>query len=189
VPVPLVQALLSLGQSVVGFDPLFAGESIDPRSPASRRPEGVHFETYNPVVAADQMQDVATVVAWARSQPDVREVSLVGQDLAGPQVLLVRPTLHGLARTAVELKNRPDPQAAGPCPAQLDLPGLFQFGGFKTAAALTAPDPLWVFGAQGCDDASWAKTAYSLSGADHALRLEPREPSPQQIAEWIDRGD
>ncbi len=97
--------MLSLGQSVVGFDPLFVGESLDPRNPVARRPEAVHFETYNPVVAADQMQDLATVVAWAQAQPDVREVSLIGQELSGPQVLLARPVLEGLARTAVELKE------------------------------------------------------------------------------------
>ena len=188
-PVPLAKALLSLGQSVVGFDPLFVGESLDPRSPLSRRPETVHFETYNPVVAADQMQDLATVVAWARSQPDVLEVSLVGQDLAGPQVLLARPVLEGLARTAVELKDLPDPQASGPYPAQLDLPGMYQFGGFNAAAALVAPAPLWIYGASARFDSSSTKTAYGLSGADHVLRLEPREPSADQIAEWIDQGE
>ena len=147
-PSPLAKALLSLGQSVVGFDPLFVGESRRSAQPGlASAVESVHFETYNPVVAADQMQDLATVVAWARSQPDVREVSLVGQDLAGPQVLLARPVLEGLARTAIDLEDLPDPQASGPYPAQLDLPGMFQFGGFNAAAALAAPAPLWVYGA------------------------------------------
>ena len=188
-PVPIAKALLSLGQSVVGFDPLFVGESLDPGSPNSRRPETVHFETYNPVVAADQMQDLATVVAWARSQPDVREVSLVGQDLSGPQVLLARPVLEGLARTAIDLKDLPDPQAPGPYPAPLDLPGMYQFGGFNAAAALMAPAPLWIYGASATFNTSTAKTAYGLSGADHVLRIEPREPGVDQIAAWIDQGD
>ncbi len=188
-PAPLAQALLSLGQSVVGFDPLFVGESVDPRSPASRRPAVAHFETYNPVVAADQMQDLATVVAWARLQPDVREVSLVGQDLAGPQVLLARPLLDGLARTAVELEELPDPLASGPYPAQLDLPGIFQCGGWSAAAALAPPAPLWISGSSTHFDGSWAKAAYAHAGADHLLRLEPRRPSAPEIAEWLDAGD
>jgi dienelactone hydrolase len=188
-PAPLAKALLSLGQSVVGFDPLFVGESVDPRSPASRRPSVVHVETYNRVVAADQMQDLATVVAWARLQPDVREVSLVGQGLAGPQVLLARPLLEGLARTAVELEELPDPQASGPYPAQLDLPGMFQFGGFGTAAALTAPAPLWVCGPSANFDGSWTKAAYAQAGADHLLRLEPHRPNALETAQWLDSGD
>ena len=188
-PAPLVKALLSLGQGVVGFDPLFVGESIDPRSPISRRPETAHFETYNPVVAADQMQDLATVVSWATSQPDVLEVSVVGQGLSGPQVLLVRPLLEGLARTAVDLKNVPDPQAFGPYPAELDLPGIYQFGGFNAAAVLVAPAPLCTYGASKHFNTSSTKTAFGLSGADQVLRVESREPGVDQIARWIDQGD
>ena len=188
-PVPIVKELLSLGQSVVGFDPLFVGESLDPRTPVARRPETVHFETYNPVVAADQMQDLATVVAWARSQEGVVEVSLIGQDLSGPQILLARPVLEGLARTAVDLNELPDPQASGPYPAQLDLPGMYQFGGFNAAAALVAPAPLWIYGASSKFNASSTKTAYGLSGAEHVLRIDEREASVDQIAKWIDQGD
>ncbi len=135
------------------------------------------------------MQDLATVVAWAKSQTDVLEVSLVGQDLSGPQVLLARPVLEGLARTAIDLKDLPDPQASGPYPAQLDLPGVYQFGGFNTAAALMAPAPLWIYGASAKFNTSTTKTAYGLSGADHVLRIQPHEPGVDQIAEWIDRGD
>ncbi len=188
-PVPLAKALLSLGQSVVGFDPLFIGESLDPRRPLARRPETVHFETYNPVVAADQMQDLATVVAWARSQPDVLAVSLIGQDLCGPQVLLARPALEGLARTVIELGDVPDPQASGAYPPQLDLPGMYQFGGFNAAASLVAPDPLWIHRVSAKFNSSETNAAYALSGAGHVLRLEPREPSVDQIAKWIDHGD
>jgi len=188
-PSALARALLSLGQSVVGLDPLFVGEALDPGNPVSRRPETKHFETYNPVLCADQMQDLATVLAWARAQPDVREVSLIAQDLAGPQALLVRPVLEGLARTVIELKNLPDTQDPSSFPAALDLPGIFQFGGFKAAAALTAPAPLLILGAAPSFDASWMKSAYELSGAGHALRTEARGFNPEEIARWVDRGE
>jgi len=188
-PSALARDLLSLGQSVVGFDPLFVGEALDPANPVSRRPETAHFETYNPALAADQMQDLATVIAWARSEPEVREVNLIAQDLAGPQALLARPVLEGLARTLIELKKLPDAQDPGSFPAGLDLPGMFQFGGFKAAAALAAPAPLWIVGASPSFDASWMKSAYNLSGAGHVLRIEPRDPGPEEIARWVDRGE
>ncbi len=187
-PSELVRDLLALGQSVVGFDPLFVGESLDPGKPAARRPETVHFETYNPVLASDQMQDLATVLAWARAQPDVREVSLIGQDLAGPQVLLARPLLEGLARTVVELRDLPDAGSKAAYPPALELPGLYQSGGFKAAAALAAPAPLWIHGSSTLAVASWARPAYALAGAESALRTDGKEPSAERIARWVDTG-
>jgi len=187
-PSALVRALLALGQSVVGFDPLFVGESHDPRKPAARRPDTDHFETYNPVVAADQMQDLATVLAWARAQADVREVSLVVQDLAGPQALVARPLLEGLARTVIELRELPDAASPAAYPPALDLPGLYQFGGFKAAAALAAPAPLLIHGPSSPAIAAWAKPAYALAGAEAALRIHREPPSAEQIASWVDTG-
>ena len=107
-------------------------------------------------------------------------MSLVGQDLSGPQVLLARPVLEGLARTAVELNELPDPQASGPYPAELDFPGMFQFGGFNAAAALVAPAPLWIYGASSAIRRLMTKTAYATERSRHVLRLEPR-PSPAPI--------
>ena len=188
-PSSLTHALLALGQSVVAFDPLFVGESLDSSNPVARRPEVVHFETYNPTVAADQMQDLATVLAWAKAQPDVREVSVIAQGLSGPQVLLARPALSGLARTVIDLGGLPDPSDSGSWPASIDLPGMFQFGGFKAAAALTAPAPLLIHGAPASFDATWPKASYALNEAAHVLKLEPRDPDPEQLAQWIDRGE
>ena len=108
-PSELVQALLAHGQEVVGFDPLLVGESLDPRDPVPHRPEAVHFETYNPSLAADQMQDLATVLAWCRAQEDVREVNLIAQDTAGYQALVARPVLEGLTRTVIESTALPKP--------------------------------------------------------------------------------
>ncbi len=98
-----MHALLARGHEVVGFDPIFVGESLDPRDPVPHRPETSHFETYNPAPAAEQMQDLATVLAWCRCEADIREVNLVALDAAGYQALVARPMLEGLARTVIEL--------------------------------------------------------------------------------------
>jgi hypothetical protein len=187
-PSQLVRALLALGQTVVGFDPLFVGESLDSRRPVARRPETVHFETYNPVVAADQMQDLATVLAWAQGQADVREVNLIGERVSGAQALLVRPLLEGLARTVVELSELPDAASQATYPPALDLPGLHQFGGFRAAAALTAPAPVWIHGTSSVSVGEWAIKAYSLAGAEPRLRIDPQKAAAERIARWIDAG-
>jgi hypothetical protein len=188
-PDSLVRALLSMGQIVVGYDPLFVGESFDPSNPVARRPHTAHFETYNPALAADQMQDLATVLAWARSLPNVREVSLVARGLAGAQALLARPALDGLARTVIDLKGLPDPKSQGSVPAALDLPGVWQFGGYRAAAALTAPAPLLIYNARPAFDDTWVKASYAMQDAEHVLRLEPHSPSCEEIARWVDRGE
>lgn len=77
-PLPLTRTLLGRGH-VVGFDPLLIGETFDPVSPASCRPEILHFDTCNPVLAADRIQDLARVLAQARIRPGVLEVSLIGE--------------------------------------------------------------------------------------------------------------
>ena len=188
-PSDTARALLAAGQSVLGFDPLFVGESIDPARPLAHRPDTAHFETYNPSLAADQMQDLATVLSWARSQADVREVSLVGQGLAGPQVLLARPLLEGLARTVVDLSGWQDSDGSGTLPPALDLPGLFQFGGFKAAAALSSPASVWIHRAGPAFERAWPESAYELAGSSHTLRFTTGEIAPEALVRWIDRGE
>jgi hypothetical protein len=188
-PTLLVQVLLARCHEVVGFDPLFTGESLDPREPVPHRPQTRHFETYNPVAAADQMQDLATVLAWSRAQTDVREVSLIGHGDAGYQALIARPALEGVSRTVIDLASVPRSQNDAVWPATVDLPGLEQFGGVKAAAALAAPVPLWLYRNTAAFDASWPRTAYELAGAAHMLRLDPAEPAPDAIARWLDQGE
>jgi hypothetical protein len=186
---PLAQALLQRGQSVVGFDPLLVGESLDPEDYASRRPDTVHFETYNPSLAADQMQDLAIVLASARSQPDVREVSLIGTGRSGSQVLVARPALEGVARTAVNLHEFDEGDGTEAYPPDTDLAGLLQFGGLKAAAALCAPAPLRISRPGKSFDASWPRAAYDRAGSAHALQLDDDEATHEALARWIDAGE
>ena len=138
-PSPLAQALLERGHDVVGFDPLFVGESVDPATGKFSRPETVHYHTYNPSLISDQMQDMATVLSWARSLPDVRAVNLIGHGRAGHRSCWRDRCWKASRRTAVDLHHVSELEGTAPFPADLDLPGLHQFGGLKAAAALTAP--------------------------------------------------
>ena len=134
------------------------------------------------------MQDLATVVAWAKSRADVDLVNLVAQDDAGYQALVARPMLEGLSRTVIELSGMPQSRKPDEWPATIDLPGLEQFGGVKAAAALSAPAPLWLYGNVAALDASWPRNAYELAGAPAMLRIDEKVPSPVAIAQWVDEG-
>ncbi|WP_240907141.1 alpha/beta hydrolase [Paludisphaera rhizosphaerae] len=186
---PTVRALLDRGWSVVGFDPLFVGEAIDPAKPISHRPEVVHGPTYNPSVAADQMQDLATVAAWAGSQPDVRELALIATGLSGRQALLARSLLPGVSRTYVDLDGGDDADERGPLPAAIDLPGIQQFGGLRAAAALAAPSPLRIARPGRSFARDWPASAYGLAGVPQALRFDEEAPSAADLARWIDSGE
>ena len=187
-PSELARAFLARGHAVVAFDPLFVGESLDPRKPVPNRPDVAYFDCYNPSRAADQMQDLATVIAWAKSRPDVDLVNLVAQDDAGYQALVARPMLEGLSRTVIELSGLPQSRKADEWPASIDLAGLEQFGGVKAAAALSAPAPMWLYRNVAAIESSWPRAAYELAGASQMFRLEQDVPTPEQIARWVDEG-
>ncbi len=134
------------------------------------------------------MQDLATVLAWARSRPDVREVSLVGLGETGPLVLLARPMLVGLARTVADLDGFDYGDGKGEVPSGLDLPGVLQFGGLKAAAALAAPAPLWIARTAESFQADWPSQAYRLLDASPMLRIDREAPEAEALARWIDAG-
>ncbi len=188
-PSGFVQALLDRGQEVIGFDPFLAGEAFDPVTGAKSRPQTVHFDTYNPSLAADRIQDLATVLAWAGSQPEVREVSLFASGSIAPLVLLARPTLPGLARTVIDLDGFDYGDGSGAIPKGIDLPGCLQFGGLKVATALTAPQSLWLGGHPGSFDRAWPIKSYQLADGSQLLKLQPNSIDLADAASWIDTGE
>ena len=187
-PTPIVKALLDRGHSIVGFDPLLVGESLDPSAPAAQRPAVSYFDCYNPTLAADRAQDLATVLSWARALPDVREVNLVAPGPIGPLALLARPQLEGLSRTAIDLGGFDYGDGSRPVPPGVDLPGVLQFGGLKAAAALTSPAPLWVYHAPETFEAAWPLKAYALADSPAQFRLDRGVVEVEAIAKWIDLG-
>ena len=188
-PSPVAKALLDRGLSVVGFDPLLVGESHDPLNPATTRPETPYFDCYNPTLPADRAQDLATVISWARTLADVREVDLVATGSAGPLALLARPRLEGISKTVVDLDGFDYGDGSKPVPASLDLPGVLQFGGLKAAAALTSPAPLWVIHAGDGFDAGWPTRSYALSDSSPRFRLDRGPVAAEAIANWVDLGE
>ena len=187
-PTPLVRALLDRGVGVIGFDPLLVGESFDPSHPATHRPLTAHYSTYNRSLAADRFNDIATVVAWAGSLGDVREVSLVGLEGGAPLVLLAKPSLPTIARTFVDMSSF-DYVDDNTARTYLRLPGVSQFGALKAAAALSAPMPLWIARPHAAFGAKWPERAYDLADCRSALKISLEQPMPADVAKWIDQGD
>ena len=116
-----------------------------------------------PSPAADQMQDLATVARLGQRAAGRPRGQSDRPGSGRPPGLAGAPGAGGAG--ADRHRARGPARARGsptPWPATLDLPGMFQFGGFKAAAALTAPAPLWIYGTLTVDlDASWARSAYA----------------------------
>lgn len=186
---PEVAALLAAGHSVVGYDPLFVGESVDPNAPRLKRPETAHYLTYNKSLAADRLQDLATIVAWARSQPFSNGISLVALGEAGPLALLGLPVIDGIDRAYVGLGDFRYGSGIEDPPPGLDLPGVLQFGGMKTAAALAAPTPLWVTARADQVSRFWAIAAYTHVGAESAFTVEGAVNDWNALARWLSDGE
>lgn len=183
---PIARALLDRGQWVIAFDPFLVGEAFPSEKPAAGKPETVHFDCYNKGLAAERLQDLATVVAWARSGPWINEVNLLGDGRWGPLALLARPALEGVGRTAIDLNGFDYGDGSGAIPADLDLPGVLQFGGLKSAAALAAPGPLRLFRPAPTFDRAWPTAAYGSADAAAHLRIDAEPPSAEDLARWLD---
>src|SRR5690606_24137770 len=123
---------------------------------ARRRPGTVHYDTYNPSLPNDRLQDLATVIAWVRTQPEVNGINLVGVGRWGPLALLALPALTGIDRAVVDLNDFDYGDGSATIPEDLDIPGVLQFGGLPGAAALAAPVPLWIHGTGNTFAADWA---------------------------------
>jgi hypothetical protein len=188
-PIPLVARLLEAGHEVIGFDPLYVGESFDPEHPATVRPSTDHSLCYNPSLVAEQAHDLATVGAWANQTRSGGFVHLVGLEGAGPLVLLARPCLSGIGRTAVDLAGFDYGDGSDELPAALDLPGVLQFGGLPTATALAAPGPLWLLRPGDKFARAWAERAYELAGGRTLLHITGGPPDAERLARWLDLGD
>jgi len=132
-PTPLIKALLAKGTTVYAYDPLYVGASFDPATGRSQRPETAHFACYNKSLTQDRLQDLANVVALAKSRPDCRTVHLAGLGDSAEFVLWTRPSLAGIGRTYVDMAGASDPLG------KQFLAGSAQAGGLMGAAQAIAP--------------------------------------------------
>lgn len=177
-----VTQLLDRGAIIVGFDPFLVGDSCDPADP---RPTAAHFETYNKSLAAERAQDLATVLSWARGQPEIRAIHLIATGEMGPLALLALPVLPRVSRTYIDLGLFGYGDGSGEVPAGLDLPGVLQFGGLETAAALAAPRELFLARPSPSFREEWPRSAYRAAGSPARLRIGNILPSAADLAVWI----
>lgn len=187
----LTQAILKSGASVITYDPLFVGAAYDSASSSISRPETAHFNCYNPTVSQDQAQDLATVVAFAKSRPTTRLVHLAGVQGGGSLALWVRPVLTNLGRTFVAVDGWDDQKEGGSFPTRLAFAGWGQAGGLQGAASLCSPSPIWISSPSRSFDRQKLESVFRFEGAESQLKQDQdnKKPATAAIAKWLLTGE
>ncbi|MBW3627897.1 MAG: hypothetical protein KY464_01250 [Gemmatimonadetes bacterium] len=179
----LVRGLLAAGQSVLAPDLFKIGEHVLPAGTKTDRDEQApHFSTYNRTDTQERVQDVLTTIAFLRDQ-GVQRINLLGAADAGVWALLAAATAgDALGRVAI---YQMDGRSEDPAEALRYLvPGLFKAGGLPAAAALAAPTPLLVAGADTAFAGLSVRGAYAAAGAPSAYQRSP-SAAPEHILRWL----
>jgi dienelactone hydrolase len=175
----LVDPLRRQGWLVASIDAFNTGSARAWRDTSDR-----FFTTYNRTDDALRVQDVLTALAWLKTRPGVRSVSLVGLDRAGLWCLLAQalaPDLDAVVADAAGFASESDASYLGP----ISIPLLRSVGGFETALTLGLGSRLLVHGTAGAFDTTAAEaSARAASG-----RLEARrETLPDAgVVAWLGR--
>ena len=164
-PGPFVRQLAATGRAVLTLDAF----NVSPRVAKPRTTFKFH-DCYNRPVVTDVVQDILTVLAYARARSGVSSVDLLGRGPAGPWCLLARALATGVRRTVVDAAGfATDSDAA--YARSLAIPGIRRAGGLATAGALCSPAWLCIHNTGAAFSTSWIRSAYRAAGAPGRLQL------------------
>jgi dienelactone hydrolase len=179
----LVSSLLAAGQSVLAPDLFLTGEHLLPEGAKTERDESSNqFATYNRTDTQERVHDVLTAIAFLRGQ-GVERINLVGAGDAGVWALLAASAAERSLDhvVAYDMESSSDETASG---LRNLVPGLFKLGGLATAAALAAPTPVLVLGADPALAGPRIPAAYAAAGAPDGFRRAARGSS-EEIVRWV----
>jgi len=183
-PGRMVAGLLERGHAVMTIDPFLIGEYNSPFERARRERKGNYFTTFNPTDDALRVQDVLTSIVYLQDRWDVRSINVVGLGDAGIWCLLAAGVKKELGRVAADLAGF-DPANEDQWQQRAFVPGIRRLGGLRTAAALAAPVPLYIFNAHDGFDAGWVAQAYRAAGVEHVLKVEGSQPTEETLIRWL----
>jgi len=174
-PQPAVCRLLEAGVTVVGVDLIYQGEFLTDGKPLERtrrvenpREAAAYTFGYNRTVFAQRVQDVLSVLRFARSRHADASIMLVSLDGSGPWAAAALAQAQGaVAKAAIDTSgfrfgkvqdiHSPDFLPGGA--KYFDLPGMI---------ALAAPTPLWLGGE--AEPAEVTVAGYRAAGSPQALK-------------------
>ncbi len=184
-PTAAVAPVLAAGCAVVAPDVLGVGEATPPKPvPVDNRFAGYTFG-YNLPRLAEQVQDILTSIAFARSVLKARQVLLVGWGAMGPAAVLARAVSgDGIVRTAADL-NRFRFDSINETNHPMMLPGSLKYGGMGAALALCAPADVYVHNHSGTGIGRVAEAAYEAAGGKEKLVRHGDQQDDAAVVRWL----
>ncbi len=148
-PGPLLADLIASGKAVLCIDPFLLGEHRGVITPTERVRIGGFMDTFQPTDFGYRVQDIITAGAFLHARRDLTDdIALAGLDDAGIAALFASAVGGTFSTTYVDF-NGFNADSDADWVAKNYTPCIRSIGDVKTAAALVAPAPLYVSGANG----------------------------------------
>jgi hypothetical protein len=184
-PAAAALPILASGAAVLAPDVLGVGEAVPAKPvPVNATYAGYTFG-YNLPRLAEQVRDILTTVAFARTILKARRVLLVGWGAMGPAVLLARSVAgEAVARTAADL-NRFRFDLVTTTSDPMMLPGAVKYGGLGAVLALAAPADVFVHNHAGTGIGLLAEGSYAAAGAAQKLVRHQDKQDDAAVVRWL----
>jgi len=181
---PAARQILDKNGRILAVEVLRTGETAKvPRTPVDQTFAGYTFG-YNRPLLAERVHDILTAVAFAQSQ-GAKTIHLIGQESAGPWVLLARGLCgDAVGRTVVDTNGFRFEKILS-MQDEMMLPGALRYGGLITLAGLIGPHELYLHNTEGTGSARFLEAAYDVSGHSNNLRMEQKKVDSAVAAAWL----
>jgi dienelactone hydrolase len=182
---PEAAAVLKNKAAILAIEPFRTGEKGKEAAPPVNKAFAGYTFGYNRPLVSERVADILTAVAYAKSQPGVKKIHLVGVGKAGPWVLLARGLCgDAVQRTAVDLNGFRFEQVKD-LNDEMMLPGALKYGGLPALAALCAPGELYLHNAKDTGPAQWLQAAYNTAGVPNAWQHHDAKKDAGDVVQWL----
>ena len=176
--------LLHAGQTVIVAD-IYGTNDAAHRGVADVRPVEF-FAGYNRTVLSEQVHDLLTLIAWARSFPDHRPLNVCSYSSTGAACLLARALAAGSLSHTVIMSDVHDFTSEDDTAGAHSLPHSLRYGGIWPLASLGGTGDLTFRHLPKDTAPAWLNATFEAAGASDKLHVE-KDASAEDLVRWLHR--
>jgi len=178
-----VKSLTDAGFAVIAPDVLGIGDLKLPKGFEVSKVYAGFTYGYNRSLLANQVHDVLTTIAYARTTLKAKTIHLIGWESFGPMAVLAKAAagdaVNKLAADLAQFRFEAITKTDDP----MMLPGALKYGGLSAFLALAAPSPTLVHNHKGTASGQITKAAFTAANAEYK-RVNLQLPAEDVVA-WI----